>query len=169
MKFDTWIDEIPADIKEDAVWNLKVYRIALFMSDLSWIDIKFIIEEKLFSLSDQLYRSTGSISATICEGYSRRSKKEQARFYEIALGSTREAKDWYFKSRHIIGRETSHHRIKILTKIAKLLLTMINERRRAHKVEDNKIDYENDDLNTVLNNIPLFDGIHSSRITVHES
>lgn len=154
MKFNNWTEEIPADIKEDAVWTLKVYRISLFMSDLSWVDIQPIIDRKLFSLSDQLYRSTGSISANITEGYSRRSHKEQARFYEIALGSAREAKDWYFKSRHVLGKNISHHRIRILTKIIKLLLVMINERRRTHKAQDNKVDYEIDDLNTLLNKIP---------------
>ncbi len=133
MKFNNWIEEVPVDIKEDAVWSLQVYQISLFLADLSWIDIQLIIDRKLFSLSDQLYRSTGSISANITEGYSRTSHKEQARFYEIALGSTREAKDWYFKSRHVLGNHTSSHRIRILTKIIKLLLVMINERRRTHK------------------------------------
>lgn len=154
MNFDKWIEEVPTDIKEDAVWSLKVYRIALFMADLNWIDIKPIIEGKLFSLSDQLYSSVGSISANITEGYSRNSKKEQARFYEIALGSTREAKDWYFKSRHILGNEVSYHRIKILTKIAKLLLTMINERRKSHKVQDISVDYSTN-IEFLLSDIPM--------------
>lgn len=154
LEFENWIKEVPADIKEDAVWSLKVYRISLFIADLGWIDIKSIIHQKLFSLSDQLYRSTGSISANITEGYSRRSHKEQARFYEIALGSTREAKDWYFKSRHILGTTVSNHRIKVLTHIAKLLLTMINERRESHKVQDISVGYATN-INFLLSDIPI--------------
>lgn len=141
MDFENWVREIPDEIKKDAVWTLKVYRIALFMSDLAWRDTKPILDQKLFSLSDQLYRSTGSISANITEGYSRHSHKEQARFYEIALGSAREAKDWYFKSRHTLGRKISLHRIKVLTTISKLLLTMINERRASHRANEKDVKY----------------------------
>jgi four helix bundle protein len=168
MTYKKWIQEVPKDIKEDAVWSLKAYNIALFMADLSWIDIKPIINQKLFSLSDQLYRATGSISANITEGYSRKSLKEQARFYEIALGSAREAKDWYFKSRHILGKEIANHRIKILTKIIKLLLTMINERRKNHSVQETNIDYQNNDFNTLLTNIPTAENTNNQlRITHH--
>lgn len=39
--------------------------------------LKKIIQLKRFSLADQLYRSVGSISANIIEGYSRISKKEK--------------------------------------------------------------------------------------------
>ncbi|MBC7896698.1 MAG: four helix bundle protein, partial [Cytophagaceae bacterium] len=43
----------------------------------------------------QLLRAVDSISANIAEGYSRFSGRERARFYEIALGSAREAREWY--------------------------------------------------------------------------
>lgn len=141
MKYQKWLDEVPEEIINDALWNLKVYRAALFLSDLCWIDVQKIIEKRFFSLADQLYRSTGSVSANIAEGYSRNSYKEKARFYEIALGSARESKDWYFKSRHILGRETALHRIKLITSIIKLLLRMINEKRDSIKVSDPEINY----------------------------
>ncbi|HEX6982808.1 MAG TPA: four helix bundle protein [Balneolaceae bacterium] len=155
MKFEEWLKEVPKDIKDDAVWSLKVYRIALFATDLCWFDIKPILDKKLFSLSDQLYRSVGSVSANITEGYSRRSHKEQARFYEIALGSAREGKDWYFKSRHVLGNKVAFHRIKILTKVAKLLLTMINERRNSYIVRENHIEYFSDSHQSLLKNVPM--------------
>lgn len=106
------LNEIPEDFLNDAVWNLKVYRAALFLADLCWFDTQPIIKKRFFSLADQLYDSTGSISANITEGYSRNSNKEKARLYEIALGSARKSKDWYFKSRHILGKEIVNHRIK---------------------------------------------------------
>lgn len=154
MKYKEWIEQVPIELKDDAVWSLKVYQIALFVADLCWLDIKPILKQRLFSLSDQLYRSVGSISANITEGYSRYSFKEQARFYEIALGSTREAKDWYFKSRHILGEKTATHRIKLLTSIAKLLLTMTNDRRSKHEAQDKKVYYDSETLDGLLLNIP---------------
>lgn len=131
MKYADWIKSVPTEIQNDSVWNLKAYRTALYLSDLCWDDTCYILDQKLFSLADQLYRSTASVSANITERYSRYSLKEKARFYEIALGSARESKDWYFKSRHILGEEKSHIRVEILSLIIKLLLTMINEKRNS--------------------------------------
>lgn len=146
MKYQDWLDEVPKEIKNDAVWNLKVYRAALFLSDLCWEDTQKIIDNRFFSLADQLYDATGSVSANITEGFSRNSRKEKARFYEIALSSARESKGWYFKSRHLLGRKKALHRIKLLTSIIKLLLRMINEKRGNTKVSEPEIDYLISDL-----------------------
>ncbi|MEX0723282.1 MAG: four helix bundle protein [Gracilimonas sp.] len=129
MKFNEWEREVPIEIKEDVVWKMEVYRLSLFLSDACWEDTNILLSEKRFSLADQLYCSVGSISANIIEGYSRRSKKEKARFYEISLGSAREAKDWYFKSRHLLTEKKSASRIKMLTSIIKLLQKMISDQR----------------------------------------
>lgn len=59
MKYQNWLDEVPKEIKNDAVWNLKVYRTALFLSDLCWEDAQKIIDNRFFSLADQLYDATG--------------------------------------------------------------------------------------------------------------
>lgn len=133
MKYDKWAEIIPIEMKEDVAWRLEAYRLGLFLSDACWKDTEKIIEIKRFSLADQLYRSVGSISANIIEGYSRRSKKEKARFYEISLGSAREARDWYFKSRHAISYDLSYTRIKMLTSIIKLLQSMITDQRWKSK------------------------------------
>ncbi len=129
MRFQEWEQIVPEEIRKDVVWKIEAYRLGLFLSDACWEDSNKIMKQRRFALADQLYRSVGSISANITEGYSRRSNKEKARFYEIALGSTREARDWYFKSRHIFGNETSQTRIVILTSIAKLLQSMISSNR----------------------------------------
>ncbi|NGP87647.1 four helix bundle protein [Aliifodinibius halophilus] len=77
---------------------MNVYRYSLFLSDIAWNDISELAQNKiLISSCDQLYRSAGSVSANIAEGYSRKSKLDQARFYEYALGSARECRGWYFK------------------------------------------------------------------------
>lgn len=132
MRFKEWEQTVHENIKKDVVWKIEAYRLSLYLSDLSWYDSQQIIEGKYFSLADQLYRSSGSISANICEGYSRRSNKEKARFYEIALGSARETRGWYFKSRFILSEEVASKRIELITVIIKLLLTMITDRRKKY-------------------------------------
>lgn len=129
MKFEEWEQIVPQELKQDVVWKIEAYRLGLFLSDLCWDDTEEILSTKRFSLADQLYRSVGSVSANIVEGYSRFSNKEKARFCEIALGSTREARDWYFKSRHILGMDIAYSRIQMLTSIAKLLQSMISTQR----------------------------------------
>jgi len=134
MNYKEWEKSVHPDIKNDVVWKIEGYKLALYLSDVSWVDSQKIIGERYFSLADQLYRSSGSVSANIVEGYSRISNKEKARSYEIALGSARETRDWYFKSRHLLSEEVASKRIRLLTKIIKLLLSMINDRRKAHNL-----------------------------------
>ncbi len=131
MNYKSWESKVSNVIKNDPSWKMEVYRLSLFLSDICWIDTGKILEKRIYSLADQLYRSVGSVSANIVEGYSRKSNKEKARFYEISLGSAREAKDWYYKSRHILGEEVFLSRAEILTSIIKLLNTMIVDRRNA--------------------------------------
>jgi four helix bundle protein len=132
MTFTEWEKQVPEDLKSDVVWRIEGYRISLFLSDACWYDTQQLIDNKRFALADQLYRSVGSISANIIEGYSRFSNKEKARFYEIALGSAREARDWYFKSRHILTVDKTEIRIKKLTSIIKLLHVMIIDQRKRN-------------------------------------
>ena len=91
------------------------------------------------SLSDQLFRAIGSISANIAEGYSRGSHKDRARFYEYALGSARESRDWYYKGRHILSEPVTSHRLDLLTKIIRLLLVMVPNQRKVALKEDNQV------------------------------
>jgi len=76
-----------------------------------------------------LYRALGSISANIAEGYSRGTGRDRARFYEYALGSARESRDWVYKGRHVMGETVASHRIGLLTEIIRLLLTMVPQQR----------------------------------------
>jgi len=109
---------------------MKVYRQALFLADLAWYDVyKMTQDPRLVGLSDQLFRAVGSIPANISEGYSRQSGKDQARFYEYALGSAREARGWYFQGRRILGEGVVTHRLRLLTDIARQLNTIIPSER----------------------------------------
>ena len=96
MTYDEWQATVSDEIKDDSLWTVTAYRLALFMSDLGWRDTaKLVKNRRLRGLSDQLYRALGSVSANLAEGYSRGSGKDRARFYEYALGSARESRDWY--------------------------------------------------------------------------
>jgi four helix bundle protein len=112
------------------------------------------------SLSDQLYRALGSISANLAEGYSHGTGKNRARYYEYALGSARESRDWYFKGRHILGEEVTQHRLSLLTQISRLLLTMIPQQ-RGQALRESGVTYEinpevnRETLSSLLNSIPL--------------
>lgn len=130
MKYSEWEETIPEEIKGDLLWKITAYRLALFLTDVGWRDVTRLMQDRrTITLADQLYDSLGSVSANIAEGYSRGTGRDLARFYEYALGSARESRDWYFKSRHLLGDEVFQHRIKLLTRVVQLLLTMVPQQR----------------------------------------
>ena len=138
MNYQEWELDVPQTIKADALWKMSVYRYSLFLGDLSWRDVsKLQKDRRMFRLSDQLYRAIGSIGANIAEGYSRGTGKDRARFYEYALGSARESRDWYYKARHLLGNEVIEHRFDLLENIIRLLLTMIPQERGKMIREEN--------------------------------
>ena len=137
MKASDWEASVPEAIKQDVLWKTTAYRRGLFAADIGWKDVEKLFKDgRTRSLADQLYRSLGSISANITEGYSRNSGRDRARFFEYALGSAREARDWYYKARHILDDAVVQHRIDLLTEIIKLLtVTVQAERNRSLREE----------------------------------
>jgi len=96
LNYQAWLETVPDSITNDLVWKMKAYRLALFAADVGWRDVaRLDSDRRTLGLSDQLYRALGSISANVAEGYSRRSGKDRSRFYEYALGSARESRDWF--------------------------------------------------------------------------
>ncbi len=137
MKYLEWEENVPEVIRADALWKMKVYRLSLFLSDICWEDVsKLVKDARTKSLSDQLYRSVGSICANIEEGYSKQGAKDRARFYEYALGSARESRGWFYRGRHVLGSSVFDHRSWILTEIIKLLLTIVPAERGSLLHED---------------------------------
>jgi four helix bundle protein len=160
MKCEDWEREAPGEITGDALWKAEAYRLALFAADLGWYDVtKLRKDRRTMALSDQLYRSLGSISANIAEGYSQGTGKNPARYYEYALGSARESRDWYYKGRHVLGQEITEHRLKFLTQIIRLLLTMIPQQRQGLLREATEpyqvFDSSQTNFDELLQNIPL--------------
>jgi four helix bundle protein len=127
---EEWLAAIPSEMTADSLWKMDAYRLALFAADLGWYDAtKLMHDKRTLDLSNQLYRALGSISANLAEGYSRGTGRDRARFYEYALGSTRESRDWYYKSRHILEHEVTDHRIHLLTCLVQLILVMVPQQR----------------------------------------
>ncbi len=168
MDYESWERSIPEEIRADSLWRMSVYRLALFLADIGWHDVtKLTRDRRTIALSDQLYRALGSVSANIAEGYSRGSGRDRARFYEYALGSARESRDWYFKSRHLLGEVVFRHRLQILTSVTRLLLTIIPKERK-HTIREGESLYRvtsdinaeasmgfPEELTALLINIPL--------------
>lgn len=125
------MSSVPNDITGDPLWNLEIYRLGLFISEIGWPDVVALNKNVLTrDLADQLIRAIDSISANIAEGYSRSTGKDKARFMEYALGSAREARDWYYKSRRVLKPEVVTHRINLLTQIVKILSAFIPVQRK---------------------------------------
>ena len=165
MNYAEWEQAMPEEFKADSIWKMTAYRLGLFLGDVGWHDVtKLLQDRRTTALSDQLYRALGSISANLAEGYSRGTGLDRARFYEYALGSARESRDWYFKGRDILGQAVFRHRLQLLTEIISLLLTMIPQQ-RARKLREEQAptfympeDEETlqpDKLSELLQTIPL--------------
>jgi len=137
LNYQVWLEAVPDSITNDLLWKVKVYRLALFLADVSWHDVTKLVQDgRTLALSNQLYRALGSISANVAEGYSRGSGKDRSRFYEYALGSARESRDWYYKARHVLGQSVVDHRLDLLSQIIRLLLVMIPDQRGRTLRED---------------------------------
>lgn len=130
MNYKEWELGVPVTLKEDSLWKVAAYRYALFLSDLCWQDVAILSKNKtMLSTADQLYRAVNSVGANIAEGYSRSTGKDRALFYQYALGSARESRDWYYKARHVLDENELTQRLNVLTEIIKLLLTMVPQQR----------------------------------------
>ena len=130
--YETWEAGVSELIRADVLWRVEAYRLALFLGDLSWHDAtKLAGDRRTLSTSDQLYRAAGAVNSNIAEGYSRSSAKDRARFYEYALGSLRESRNWYHLGRHVLGEIASGHRLELTTRIIRLTLAMVQNEHRT--------------------------------------
>ena len=167
MNYKEWEASVPEEITQDSLWKMEAYRLGLFVADMGWHDVtKLMRDKRTVGLSDQLYRALGSISANLAEGYSRGTGKDRARFYEYALGSARESRDWYYKARHTLGEIVTHHHLSLLTQVIRLLLTTIPHQRGRTLREQHSSSYNTmpdeseptinrEELDTLLQTIPL--------------
>jgi hypothetical protein len=66
MNYQEWAESVPREITGDPLWRVEAYRLALFVAEVGWHDVtKLMRDQRTRSLSDQLYRALGSVSANI--------------------------------------------------------------------------------------------------------
>lgn len=135
MTYEEWELQVPKEIKADALWKMEAYRLALYLYDLAWEDCEKLLKDpRGREVTKQLIRSAGSIAANIEEGFGRGFGKEYAYFLRVSLGSTRETRGWYYRSRRLLPPAAIEHRINLLSQITALLVTAAHQqKRRSHQ------------------------------------
>ena len=141
MNYAKWLIDVPSEITNDPIWKLEVYRLGLFAGDIGLQDVYFLAKQPLMlKIADQLHRSLDSISVNLTEGYSRSKGPDRARFIEASLGSARESREWYYKSRHVLKPEVLKHRMGLTTRIVSMLAPMIPHQRK-HAIREEQAEY----------------------------
>ena len=129
--YEEWEAQVSEEIRQDSLWQMKVYRKALFFADLVWFDSdKLLADERGKGIAWQLIDSAGSISANIEEGYGRGFGKDYARFLRISLGSARESRGWYHRGRHVFVPDLLQHRMMLANEIIASLVILADQQRR---------------------------------------
>lgn len=130
--YEEWVAQVPEEIKQDALWELDVYKKALFFSDLAWFDCEVLLQHPLGRpVADQLIRSSGSIPSNMEEGFGRGFGKDYAKFLRISLGSARESRGWYYRGRRLLKPDVLTHRLSLLKTIIAGLVTLSNQQRQS--------------------------------------
>ena len=114
----------------DPLWAVQAYRLASYANACHNFDRQTNRRFARAVSLDQLTHAVGSIAANIAEGYSRPSQPDQSRFYGYALGSTREAIEWYDTVRFDLGSATDDRQATLI-QVRRLLLTMLRNARSA--------------------------------------
>ena len=131
MTYEEWQRQVPDEIRDDPLWKMEAYRLALFLHDLAWEDCGRMLKDRRGrAIAEQLIRSAGSISANIEEGYGRGFGKPFALFLRYSLGSTRETRGWYYRGRTLLAPEVVQHRYGLLNQITGLVVVALNQQKR---------------------------------------
>jgi four helix bundle protein len=131
MTYEEWQRQVPDEIRDDPLWKMEAYRLALFLHDLTWEDCARMLKDRRGrTIAEQLIRSAGSISANIEEGYGRGFGKPFALFLRYSLGSTRETRGWYYRGHRLLAPEVVQHRYGLLSQITALVVVALNQQKR---------------------------------------
>jgi four helix bundle protein len=133
LSYETWLTHVPETIAADPLWKMDAYRKALYLYDLAWKDgDKLMRDPRGHAVTRQLVRAVGSISANIEEGYDRGYSKDRDYFVRVALGSARETRGWFLRSRHLLSTRVLTERLDLTSEIIALLVTELKRKRRPH-------------------------------------
>lgn len=125
--FARWETTTPLELVGDPMWRLPAYRLSRYLALRVLDDVKAVRRENA-NVAAQLERAVNSIGINITEGYGRLHGRERARFYEFALGSAREARDWYMRCEPYLN-DIARGRAMLLARVIKILTVAIPEER----------------------------------------
>ena len=126
--FARWEASPPAEVIGDSIWRLPAYRLSRYLAAVVDHDVPSIREHSP-SRAEQLERAIDSIGINIAEGYSRLHGRERARFYEYALGSAREAREWYARVGAYLPPGIALSRCRLLSRAIKILTVAVPQER----------------------------------------
>jgi four helix bundle protein len=130
MRYDAWELTVGPIIRADPLWRMKAYRLALFLTAMVARDVVALEKRRgTDALIPQLSLAAASIGANIAEGYSRATGKDRARFFEYALGSTRESRHFYLAASTAFTPDELDARVEVLAEITRLLVAMVRSQR----------------------------------------
>ena len=130
--FAEWEVSLPPTFTRDPIWSLPAYRYGIWLAHLARQDYDLLFANRRSrNTAEQLLRAVESISANVSDGYARRTGKERARYYDYALATARESRDWYFKARGILDDDTIEHRLQIIDRIIRILTAVTPREREA--------------------------------------
>ena len=81
--------------------DLKIWQNAQALAVDIYTLTKDFPASEIYGLTNQIRRSSTSISANIAEGFGRRTKKDKLHFYTIAYGSLLETKNFIYLSQKL--------------------------------------------------------------------
>jgi four helix bundle protein len=111
--------------------NDPLLRYPYYVKALSFYDLvvqdtqRRIRDERWRIVARQLFRSAGSISANIEEGFGRGTSQEFAHRLKIARGEAYESRGWYWRARHFLPAEIIEARRQQAGEIIALLTANI--------------------------------------------
>jgi four helix bundle protein len=121
-----WERTVLPSERRDTLWRMRAYQFGRFLGSRTRADARRLWNLPLGRpIVPQLWGAVGSIPANIAEGYSRGTGADRARFYEYALGSTRECVVWYEQLREILDDGVINERIDLLVQVKSLLIATL--------------------------------------------
>ena len=135
MTYEEWEITVPPGIKEDRVWRVTAYRLALYLADMALMDTAGLLADPRFAGKvPQLCDAAGGVAANIAEGYPRRSSKDRIKFYDYALTSLAETKNWYVQIRSAVDGTLIEERLATMLSISRLVHTMMRSARKYGQI-----------------------------------
>jgi hypothetical protein len=167
LPYEEWLLTIDRMTTRWRLWRLECYRLALYLAELSFLDLDRITEQEPdFDGNDFLLQAT-KIGAKIAFGHGPGFRTIQLEGFNEALASSRAARHWYELCWEWLGDSRTRHRLQLIDIITNnlLLLTQVppgfdpvaydDEHWDAPIEESEYGEWEEDDSNDDLGNIPF--------------